>query len=121
MTDAARSVVAKLTNNTKFVLTLDKSSIQLNRGKWITSPPDQISPGDVGQWESDSDKIAQGTDGSLRYQFVDQGTVNVDVYWSDPYNGENYYSIRCDSGGFNVGHSGGGGSNATVDYHIDQG
>lgn len=120
MTDAARSVVAKLTNNTKFVLTLDKSSIQLNHGKWVTSPPDQISPGDVGQWESDSDKLAEGTDGSLRYQFVDQRTVNVDVSWFDPYAGENRYSIYCDTDGFQVGHNGGGGRNATVDYYINQ-
>ncbi|WP_175723037.1 Crystal protein ET79 [Burkholderia ambifaria] len=117
---AARSVIAKFTNNTKFVLTLDKSSVQLERGEWVTSPPDQIFPGDVGQWESQSADYTSGTVGDLRYQFVDQSTCNVDVHWSDPMIGESHYSIECDADGFKVGQDGNNDSQTTVDYYINE-
>ncbi|WP_129518275.1 Crystal protein ET79 [Burkholderia stabilis] len=117
---AARSVIAKFTNNTKFVLTLDKSSVQLEIGQWVTSPPDQILPGDVGQWESESDSYDTGTQGNLRYQFFDQSTSNVYVNWMDPFSAESHYSIECDAGGFKVGHDGSNDRNATVDYYINE-
>ncbi|MCA8331500.1 Crystal protein ET79 [Burkholderia cepacia] len=117
---AARSVIAKFANNTKFVLTLDKSSIQLEHGEWVTSPPDQIAPGDVGQWESQSADDTSGTQGDLRYQFVDQVTCNVDVHWSNPYEGESRYSIECDANGFKVGHDRDNNPHATVNYYINE-
>ncbi|WP_155420421.1 Crystal protein ET79 [Burkholderia cepacia] len=117
---AARSVIAKFTNNTKFVLTLDKSSVRLEHGKWVTSPPDQISPGDVGQWGSESDSYNTGTQGTIQYQFFDQSTLTVYVNWSNPYLTDSDYLIDCDADGFKVGHTGGDGHNATVDYYINE-
>lgn len=120
---SARSVNATLNNNTSFALQLLTSSISLLHGEWTTYPPSTIPAGGTGNWQSDSDGFATGTEGSLVYQFIysNNGALSIEtlkVYWDDPFAGGNGYSITCSVPALKVGYSGGDGDNASVTYNF---
>lgn len=118
---SARSVKANLHNNTGYYLQILPDSISLLHGEWTTYPPAQIAPGGTGTWQTDSDGFLTGTEGSLKYQFVDLRTTPASIqyvkcYWDDPYAGSNSYSITTSAADVKCSWSGGEGDNATVDY-----
>jgi len=117
---AARSVVAKFANKTRFDLSLANSEVQ--HGHWVTSPPSSIAAGAEGQWETDSDGYAGGTSGDLQYQFTnEEGTQTVTVSWMVPFEGSSNFDIHCDAAGVQPGYTGGGQDpNATVNYYLNQ-
>lgn len=120
---SARSVNATLNNNASFNLQLLTSSINLQHGEWTTYPPSNILAGGNGNWQTDSDGFLTGTEGSLVYQFIytGNGTTSIEtlkVYWDDPYDGSNGYSITSSVPALKVGYTGGDGNNATVVFSV---
>jgi len=118
---AARSVHVIFDNHTKHNLL--KQNDVLAHGEWTTRPPDVI--GNRGEWESESDGVLTGTEGSARYNIVDLDDNvlgSFDVHWDDPFVGSNSYSHSVtpagdtNGSGFSIGHIGGGGDNATVTF-----
>jgi hypothetical protein len=104
---------------------LRKTNDSLDHGEWTSKPPDLI--GNRGEWESESSGFATGTEGSASYQIEnDTGAVigNLDVHWDNPFAGSNSYSQSVnpqatDGGaGFSIGHLGGGGNNASVEFRL---
>lgn len=87
--DAARSVVVTLQNNTPFDLQLNSNSESLPHGEWDDYPPSFIRSGERGEWKSESDGFATGTQGSVSYYILDQSRNSVSVSWDDPYAGSN--------------------------------
>lgn len=120
---SARSTVVKLKNNSGNKLMLNSASISLPHGEWASGkyPPVKILDGQTGEWESDSSGFMTGTEGKLEYQFADDGDVaTVRIYWGNPFNGRNGYSITVSSDHYKVGYEGGSGDNATVDFYINK-
>ena len=118
---SARSVKATLHNNTRFYLELLPDAMSLLHGEWTTYPPAQIAPGETGSWQTDSGGFMTGTEGSLKYQFVDTESTSpliqsLKCYWDDPYAGGNNYSISSSTPDVKGSWTGGVGDNATVDY-----
>jgi Bacterial tandem repeat domain 1 len=123
---AARSVHVIFDNRTKHNLL--KQNDVLAHGEWKTRPPGVI--GDRGEWESESDGVLTGTEGSTRYNIVDLDDNvlgSFDVHWDDPFSGSNSYSQSVtpagdtSGAGFSIGHIGGGGENATVTFVLLKG
>jgi hypothetical protein len=117
---SARSVAVTFFNLTSHDLILDTSSVQLQHGEWKRYPPSIIPSLQYGEWESDSDGIYTGTQGSLQYQFQYNGIQNIPISWDDPYYGGNSYGISCSSSDFKTRYAGGDGDNAVVQFFIDQ-
>ena len=110
---AARSVKIEVQNDTG--RTLNKVSESLAHGTWRDTPPNSI--GGAGSWESESDGVATGTEGTASYNIDGGGTVVF--YWNNPYIGSNDYRIDCSSG-YTGRREGGSGDNATVKFSWDE-
>jgi hypothetical protein len=124
---AARSTHVTFTNQAGRV-NLRKTSDSLDHGVFVTRPPTLI--GNFGEWESESSGFLTGTEGSASYQIEDDtGAVigNLDVHWNNPFVGSNSYSQSVnpqatDGGaGFSIGHRGGAGENASVEFVLLRG
>lgn len=98
--------------------------MHLDHGEWTTEPPTIM--GNAGEWESESDGILTGTEGSATFQIetdtgVSVGEVRFD--WDNPAAGANSYretlspaATNDNEDGFSAGHKGGGGDNARVTF-----
>jgi hypothetical protein len=118
---AARSVHVIFDNLTGHNLL--KQGDEIDHGRFVTRPPQII--GNRGEWESESDGVLTGTEGSARYDIVDlhdNVLGSFDVHWDNPFSGSNSYGHSvspsgADGGrGFSIGHIGGGGEQATVTF-----
>ena len=57
-------------------------------------PPQTIAPGEVGEWQTESDGFAQGTEGHAKYRLSNGNlTEFVEVKWDNPFIGANRSSI----------------------------
>jgi hypothetical protein len=119
---AARSTQVKLTNQAgRF--NLIKTSQSLEHGEFTTEPPAII--GNEGDWRSESDGFATGTEGHVHYRIeTDEGEPigTLNLHWDNPFIGSNSYdqsvSPQATDGGdgFSVGHLGGDGNDASVEF-----
>ena len=119
---AARSTHVTLTNQAgRF--NLIKLSDTLDHGEWTIRPPATV--GNQAEWESESNGFATGTEGSANYRIeTDEGEPigTLDLHWDNPFVGSNSYDQSVnpqatDGGeGFSVGHLGGSGNNASVEF-----
>ena len=112
---AARSTSIVLHNHTTEDLTL--TSTDLPHGAWTVPPPDGIGPGADGAWESESDGIATGTEGSAVYAIGGQGD-SVRIDWDNPFGGTNKYTFNLSSG-WAIYQSGWEGNNVSVEYTLE--
>jgi hypothetical protein len=113
---AARSVTITFHNNTDQDLTLTSSD--LPHGAWTTKPPDNIGANADGTWESESDGIATGTQGSVTYAIGGDGD-SVLINWDDPFAGTNKFSFNLSSG-YALYQDGWEGDNVSVDYTLER-
>lgn len=128
MSDAARSTVINVTNNSKYNLRLITSSQKLPHGEWITYPPDRITknstpngPGHA-SWETDSDGFMTGTEGECSYSFTDDDEIyDINIKWDNPFSGENTYSIHPDNDLVRCTYTADKGNNASVTFTIENG
>jgi hypothetical protein len=82
---AARSTHVTLNNRTG--VNLSKTDDSLDHGIWTDRPPTII--GDRGEWESESDGFATGTEGRVTYSIDGGGEVRL--HWDNPFIGSNSY------------------------------
>jgi hypothetical protein len=112
---AARSISIVLHNTTDQDLTLTSSD--LPHGIWTSKPPDNIGPQADGSWESESDGIGTGTQGSLVFSIGGSGD-SVLIGWDNPIAGTNKFSINLSSG-YALYQSGWDGDNASIEYTLE--
>jgi hypothetical protein len=119
---AARSVVVVVFNDSdcKFVF----SSATLWHGIWATPVPGAINPHTTVSWRTDSNGFMTGVEGEISYvpaAGCAKQPPSFTVYWDDPYVGSNSYFWEFNSPnpyGWKMTMSGGGGSNATITFHL---
>jgi len=112
-----RSTRVMLHNRTPFTLSLTGSS--LDHGDWTPpswNPPGSIPPGATLGWQSESDGVATGTEGTATYAIGNTGQT-LSIHWDNPYVGLNSYHQSVGPG-FGVSFSGGKGNNAEADYTL---
>lgn len=112
---AARSTSIVLHNNTDQDLTLTSSD--LPHGTWTRQPPDNIGGTADGSWESESDGIATGTEGTVVFAIGGNGD-SVLISWDNPFAGTNKYKFNL-SPGWALYQAGWEGDNATVEYTLE--
>src|SRR5689334_2318917 len=112
---AARSVKATLVNQADRKL-VRAGEPHLDHGEWITEPPGSIDPGTNGEWKSESNGVATGTEGWVEYTL---GGVDGKSHfgWNNPFVGSNSYDHSAPPG-YVTDRSGGGGNDATVKFYI---
>lgn len=110
---AARSVFVVFTNMT--LVTLSRQGSTVAHGQWIMLPPEEIQPGAVAEWKTESDGFATGTEGTIDYQWKSNGEHNK-FHWDNPFSGSNSYDGHSDSGIVTI--SGGDGDDATVNFTL---
>lgn len=113
---AARSISIVFHNNTDQDLTLTSSD--LPHGTWTQKPPDNIDASADGSWESESDGIATGTEGSATYAIGGDGD-SVLISWDNPFAGTNKFSFNLSSG-YALYQSGWDGDNAAIEYTLER-
>ncbi len=120
---SARSTDVTLVNQTG--CELRRADYGLQHGEWWDFPnhipPDYILPGQQATWVSESNGIATGTEGWVRFSTseCDLRHKNVVVHWSNPYIGANSYDYDGTDPAFRVPHTGGGGNNALVTFFAE--
>jgi hypothetical protein len=120
---AARSVNVALDSNAAF-LNLRRTEVKLEDGVFTTLPPLLI--GNRGEWASESNGFATGTEGRVTYQIetVDGERIGeVRLHWNNPFVGSNSYHESVTPAAadptdtnFSVVHTGGKGENASVRF-----
>jgi hypothetical protein len=114
---AARSVSVSFTNKSGVALTFGGSS--LLHGEWTTEPPARIEAGQTVSWESESNGVATGTEGTAYYDVEGLGITSRSLFhWDNPFIGSNSYSEFYPET-FKASRSGGGGDNANVTWVFD--
>ncbi len=113
---AARSISIVLHNHTDQDLTLTSSD--LPHGAWTQKPPDNIDADADGSWESESDGIATGTQGSAVYAIGGDGD-SVLISWDNPFAGTNKFSFNLSSG-YALYQDGWEGDNASIEYTLER-
>lgn len=123
---AARSVEVHFENYLDTSLTITPESQVLDHGIWTTMPPLKIPKADrgvpgKGEWQSESDGLATGTEGHCIYAFYDAAVEEIfyiRIHWNDPFVGTNTYDIHTNSDAINVSYRGGAGDNSSVTFKI---
>jgi Kelch motif len=115
---AARSTQVILVNDTGFTLSLTGSD--LSHGEWSSGaePPGTIGANSTVSWQSESDGIATGTEGTADFDVVSTG-ASLHFHWDNPFVGSNSYDEKGPIG-LTLERSGGGGDNATVTWVLSQ-
>jgi hypothetical protein len=118
---AARSVQAFVTNRTGCMMTLFSES--LPHGIWTTVPEFQIPNGTASSWESESDGLWTGTEGTATYRLSNcadpaQNLKFAVFHWDDPYATSNEYDNVGTTPGVHIARTGGSGNNATVSWFV---
>lgn len=111
-----RSTQVKLNNSTDIELV--RNHANLDSGEWTDSqlPPETIKPNSSGTWQSESDGAATGTEGTVAYDFVGGGQLQI--HWSNPYVGDNSYSTN-QPGGYQLSHDDAGkGNHASTTFTL---
>lgn len=121
---AARSVKCIFVNDTDRRLRL-KQPATLDHGIWSKGtdpggqPPRELGPGAQATWESESSGFMTGTEGRAVYEADDGATV--EVWWDNPYIGDNKFSLTVSPEGTYKGkYEGGDGDNATVTFSLSR-
>ncbi len=114
---AARSTHVFLANLTRCDLVL--VTARLDHGEWTVRPPHRIALGDEGNWESESNGFATGTEGEADYftQSCRDPGLNgkrVHFHWDNPFVGSNSYDTAGTDGAFHPHIVGGDGNHAGV-------
>ena len=115
---AARSTRIVLVNDTNFSLALTGSN--LSHGEWSggLAPPATIAANSTAAWQSESDGIATGTEGTADFAVQSTG-ASLHFHWDNPFVGSNSYDATS-AIGLALSRSGGGGDNATVTWVLAQ-
>jgi hypothetical protein len=120
---AARSTHVTLTNESGNNLLLQTDSLE--HGEWTTRPPKVI--GNRGEWASESNGFATGTEGHVRYNMVDLDDSKIGevaLHWDNPFVGSNSYDESVSPAadelgdGFTVIHLDGSGNDANVEFQV---
>lgn len=114
---ATRSTRILFHNQTNYSLVKIEEGLQ--HGEWTNpwKPPDLISPNNNTEWRSESDGLATGTEGSVKYGINNGEDASVYIHWDNPFSGTNkYHQFTGDK--FEVFHTGGSGDNATVEFTL---
>jgi hypothetical protein len=91
---AARSVHVFFKNLTDETLVRDSEGLEwgIYTEPWF--PPQTIAPGEVGEWQTESDGFMTGTEGHARYSLSnDSFTEFAELTWDNPYIGANSCSM----------------------------
>lgn len=123
-TGAARSTGVSFVNLTGCDLTLELADLPY--GRWTASPPGLIGREQGASWGSESQGIAIGTEGRVRY--VTQNCLatsdnnrQVQLHWDNPFVGTNGYDENgTDFSTFRINRQGGVGNNAVVVWTVRQ-
>ena len=115
---AARSTHVILVNDTGFTLSLTGSN--LSHGEWSAgaAPPATVAANSTASWQSESDGIATGTEGTADFAVLTTG-ASLHFHWDNPFIGSNSYDDAAPIG-LPLSQSGGGGDNATVTWVLAQ-
>lgn len=113
---ASRSTIITFKNNTSQPLA--RFDVHLDHGIWSDNlyPPEKIMPNAIVQWASESQGMATGTQGYVKF-YAGGSTDIVSVGWDNPYWGSNNYNKSCPSN-FSLSYEGGSGDNATVTFTL---
>lgn len=108
---ASRSCTIIFTNTTG--LGLGYIGDSLSHGEWYNKPPGSL--GAHGQWSSESDGDMTGTQGSVQYQYNDNGSpINLTITWDVPWDGSNTFTTQSGSKNYTLTYSTSGNDNATL-------
>lgn len=115
---AARSTQVTLNNTTSIELV--RNHVNLDHGEWTNSelPPETIKPRSQGAWQSESNGSTTGTEGTVAYDFVGGGQLQI--HWDNPFSGSNSYSTNQPDG-YQLSHDDDGkGDNASTTFTLRQ-
>jgi hypothetical protein len=114
---AARSTRILFHNQTEF--SLRQTAVDLPHGEWTNpwQPPGLINPHGDAEWRSESDGIATGTEGSVRFSINNGEGASAYVHWDNPFDGKNKYHQFTDDK-FEIFHGGGDGNDTTVEFFL---
>ena len=97
----------------------NKQSASLDHGIWTQQPPDVIPAGSIGEWQSESNGFATGTEGTAKYTVSGDGGRVVSIHWNNPFVGGNGYDVKVPNG-FASKQVQGSGDNAVVIFLISE-
>ena len=113
---AARSVKVLFRNySNKKLIKIDEG---LDHGIWVSTPPNSIDPTQTADWKSESAGFMTGTEGWVIYRPEGVGK-DIRLHWDNPFVGSNSYDESAPPG-YLVGHAGGDGNDAEVEFRIFQ-
>ncbi|WSJ64656.1 hypothetical protein OG294_00260 [Kitasatospora sp. NBC_01302] len=110
------SVTVNFTNNSDRALSL--ATFTMTRGCLIGSQPSEIAAGTSASWSSEPCLGSNGSAGNASFRVAGETVGTVQVSWDSPTTGANSYTQTA-PGGYVISHSGGGGSNPTVQFTFD--
>jgi hypothetical protein len=87
-----RSVECKVENQSEHELRLVHQ--ELEWGSFDAEPPPVIPSGGTGAWRSSTDGFMTGTEGFVRFEVGSTG-AQFEVYWNNPFIGENEFTQSC--------------------------
>src|SRR5262245_41748213 len=95
----ARTVRCLFSNQTEFPIVYESDDLSHGEytGSWL--PPQQVKPGEIGEWRSESDGIMTGTEGPAKSIInVPDSMVGhkefIDIWWDNPYVGTNSADLK---------------------------
>ncbi len=71
-----------------------KQSASLDHGIWSQQPSDVIPTGGIGEWQSESNGFATGTEGTAKFTVSGNAGRVVSIRWDNPFAGGNEYEVK---------------------------
>ncbi|EEP81063.1 predicted protein [Uncinocarpus reesii 1704] len=131
---AAREVKCWLHNTLNVALYRDGETIA--HGKWTTDmyPPEIVEAGEWAKWQTQSDGMMTGTEGTTNYKIFISDDANevvsnaeedtvVQMWWANPFSGGNQYNagiVGPRRNDYKIKVDGGGGNHSTVTYTLSK-
>ena len=119
--NAERTVVVYLSNLSGCTMT--RAAASLSHGVWTITPAVQIANNTTSEWESESNGVLTGTEGTATYVLGNcanpaQNAKLAIFHWDNPYVGSNTYDTSGTTPGVNIVRKGGSGDNAIVNWLV---
>ena len=121
---AARELVVVVLNQTNEELIMDRESLHLEQGEWMTGtpesqPPEEIRAGESGMWRGKPPHLGSGTTGSVKYRIAGYGPRDKLMFsWDVRYVGPSKFGHGSESDEFTIRVMGGSGRQAVAVFVV---
>jgi hypothetical protein len=92
-------------------------STQLDHGRWVIMPPQEIDPGQRGVWSSVSNGLFTGTEGWAAFTVYGWDDGDMRLHWDNPFVGSNTFEC-LHHGPLDCTVSSSGGNDASVTFEL---